>query len=399
MFPKKIIHKNFMASFLGERTLAPFYEKAHNSIENKTIYNEPVKDETAIDENLYIIEDVPDYLNLSHSKEHSHISIKKVTLYEGYLIDFTKFSGLEDYLKTHFGKSSRSKLRRYINRLELCFPITYKMYFGEISREHYDFIFNRFKQMLNRRFAQKEEYNYELEYWDEFESLTYDLIIEKKASLFVIYNQEEPINICMNMIYDKILFSNVSCYDIDYSAFNLGSIDMLKHIEWSFDNRMVAMDLLKGYFYYKQRWINHRYKYQYHYIYNKRNHITRVEANAKRLKKGGYFYLLNLLKRFNIHFWYRYLVKIKYRLFSKPSNSLKVHKKPSFEHGLVEPYDENNVVDLESKQFSFIKKAVFDFLYSNHEAFKDVKVIRLKEQPSEFLIRGKYYSQYIGFTR
>ncbi|UII76135.1 GNAT family N-acetyltransferase [Flagellimonas sp. HMM57] len=392
MFPKKTVVKNFMASFLGERTVSPFYEKVFNTFNKELIYNYPV---TTKADTLFIIEDVPDYLQVELPETFNDLKLKKVSLYDGYLIDFTKYKNLDEYLNQHFGKTSRSKLRRYVNRLELCFEVTYKMYYGHIDKKSYDFLFQEFKYMLNRRFDQKQECNYELQHWDEFHELTYELILEKKASLFVIYNGEKPINICMNMVYDKILFSNVSCYDIDYSAFNLGTIDMLKHIEWCYDNGFEVMDLLKGYLYYKKRWINHCYKYQFHYIYLSRDKLATVIATVKRLKTGTYFTILNFLKKWNVHIWYRNLLKYKYRK-TKVNKNQKVFKIQTHEPSEnCSNLSNKTKINLEADGFSYLRKVVFDFLYSKHESYRDTKVFRFNKNTNEFLIKGKNHCQLI----
>ena len=130
------------------------------------------------------------------------------------------------YLKKikHFGFSSagiiideKSKLKKTIQRLEESFDISYKYYYGEITPEKCDFLLNILHEMLKKRFNQKQIENNYILFWEEYIKDIYTLINKKKASLFVAYDKNKPINISLNYhISDTIMHSEINAFDIDY---------------------------------------------------------------------------------------------------------------------------------------------------------------------------------------
>ncbi|MEM8937775.1 MAG: GNAT family N-acetyltransferase [Bacteroidota bacterium] len=383
-----------MAEFLGERTVSPFYKEIR--YKGKLLLEEPLPPQNALTDKAFVIADFPDYLE-AKKPDVKGITLKKIQLYKGFLIDFSHYISLEGYLKNHFGKSSRSKLRRYLRRLDYCLEPRYKMYYGHIDKEEYDFLFAEFKSMLNRRFAQKKERNYELQYWEEFEELTYPLIMNKKASLFVIYIGKKPINICMNMVYDKILFSNVSCYDIDYSAFNLGTIDMFKHIEWCFENKIEAMDVLKGYYYYKKRWINTIYNYEYHFVYDSKKVLNRFRVLQKSYRKSFYFKTLEKLKKIKLDVVYRKIKTLVYLSSHKNKNNTISFTVEELTKEEWSNFGKLPKVDPSEYQINNLLKPINDFLYTKHERFKEIQVFKDDKKPNTYLVSGKSHFLKIQF--
>ncbi|MEO0902035.1 MAG: GNAT family N-acetyltransferase [Bacteroidota bacterium] len=375
-----------MAEFLGERTVFPFYKEIR--YKRRLLLDEPLPSQDTLKNTTFIIEDFPDYLETKQPNVEG-IRLKRIQLYKGFLIDFSHYTGLEIYLKNHFGKSSRSKLRRYLRRLDHCLEPRFEMYFGHIDKEEYDFLFKEFKKMLNRRFTQKKERNYELQYWEEFEELTYPLIMDKKASLFVIYVGKKPINICMNMVFDKILFSNVSCYDIDYSAFNLGTIDMFKHIEWCFENNMEAMDVLKGYYYYKKRWINTIYNYEYHFIYDSKNLLTRLRVFQKSFRTNFYFKTLGKLKKIKLDVVYRKIKTLAYLSSQNRKNNTISFTTEELAKEEWSNLSELLRVDSNEYQVHNLLEPINDFLYTKHERLNEIQVFRDDKKPNTYLVFGK----------
>ncbi len=67
--------------------------------------------------------------------------------------------------------------------------------------------------------------------------MAYPLILEKKASLFVIYNKETPMAITYNYHTEDTLIDAITVFDIDYSKFNIGYVNNLKLLNWCFDKR------------------------------------------------------------------------------------------------------------------------------------------------------------------
>jgi hypothetical protein len=104
-------------------------------------------------------------------------------------------------------------------------------------------LFRSLKVMLERRFDQKKVVNGNIDKLQEYEAAVYPLLLKKKAFIFVIYDGDKPIDIAFNFLFQNTVYSYTSGFDIDYSKFNLGMIDMIKHLEWCFENGYKQMDL------------------------------------------------------------------------------------------------------------------------------------------------------------
>ena len=129
----------------------------------------------------------------------------------------------------------------------MCFDIKYKMFWGDISKEEYDYVFNHFKQLLTKRFLDKQTVNNNLnsDEWDFYYDVAYPMILEKKASLFVIYHDAKPIGVTLNYLSEEILFDAITVFDIDYAKFHLGSINIMKLIEWCLERNFMALDFFQ----------------------------------------------------------------------------------------------------------------------------------------------------------
>lgn len=113
---------------------------------DEVIFNNLNNSESKVD--VLIIEDLRRYLKIGRTKKPKYIKSFLVKHYLEFLIDFNGVKDLSDYLNQRFGKSSRYKLRSEQRELEYCFNISYKMYFGEMSQEADDFIFEEFYKLL-----------------------------------------------------------------------------------------------------------------------------------------------------------------------------------------------------------------------------------------------------------
>lgn len=380
---------HFFELFLAKRNLEPFYTKIINSFSEKTIYDRSIPQKNYLSKKTIIIKDVPDYLEVEIPNENNSLKIKKVSTYEGFAINIQAYSNINEYLSENFGKASRSKLRRYQNRLENCFNISYKTYYGEISQDEFSFLFNELRRMLEKRFTQKKEDNYELQNWEKYQNLIFPLINDKKASVFVIYDGPKPIDICVNLIYDKLIYSSLSSYDINYAAFSMGSIDMIKLIEWSIENKFETIDLLKGYYYYKQKWINKIYGYQNHFIYDSSSLRCVFHANFKAISSKYFYILFHLLKRWKFHELYHNYKKKIYKPnlpeidLNQPISLSPIQDNEILsEHELIE-------IKLDNSKYDYLKKALYDFLYSSHESVNTVKILEHKKKQNSFIFKGK----------
>lgn len=226
---------------------------------------------TNLKNKIFLIYDVPEYFNIETNCTQKNLKVIKVKQYSGVLTDFKKYSDFNDYLLSTFSKKSRYKFKSYEKNLEKNFQISYSNYFGAILKEDYNIVFEEFYNLLKKRFEEKHETNNNLnpEEWNFYFDSTYQLILEKKASLFVIYSDSKPIAISLNYFSENIIFFAMTVFDIDYYAFNIGKVHLMKLYEWCFNEKNIKIfDLSKGDYDYKKRWGNLSYNFEYHIYYD-----------------------------------------------------------------------------------------------------------------------------------
>lgn len=205
---------------------------------------------------LLYINNVPDYINLKLKPGYKS---KTIPLTHGFMADISGYKDISDFLKDNLKPRLRTAVKSSIKRLELSFNITYRVFYGEISQEEYDSLVNNLYHFILRRFDELKEENARINEWERFHQLFLPLIRQKKASLFVIYNDGKPINISLNYHYDKIFFYAIPGFDIDYSKFGLGHIMLYKQIEWCFQNNYKHFDMSMGDLDYKRQWCTNDY--------------------------------------------------------------------------------------------------------------------------------------------
>ena len=218
--------------------------------------------------------------------------------------------------------------------------------------------------------------------WGFYKDVAYPLILEKKASLFVVYDEEQPIAITYSYHSDGTILDAITVFDIDYKKFNLGYVNNLKLIEWCLANNIKTLDFSKGYFHYKKRLGNLEYNFEYHIFYDSKS----ICASLIALFLIKYFELKQVLrdkkvneKLHRITFWMR-----------NKSNKNKSRLQYEFfniEQGFKK--EELTEVDLKSKNNDFLKPIIFDFLYLNNESFKNLKIHRVINDNTLFIIQIK----------
>ena len=78
----------------------------------------------------------------------------------------------------------------------------------------------------------------------------------------VIRGEETKLLGCELNFSEDTLFDAITVFDIDYSKFHLGSITIMKLIEWCIENEIKILDFSKGYFEYKRRWCTKIYDFE-----------------------------------------------------------------------------------------------------------------------------------------
>lgn len=307
----------------------------------------------------------------------------------GYSIDLRGCNTVDDYLEKQFNSKYRSIIRRYVSRLEACFDTEYKLYQEEISEEYYLSLMHALKTMIDRRFVQRNESHKEQNIWDDILNNSYSLIQKKKASLFVIYADREPIEISLNYHFNGVLFSSISSYDIDYAKFGLGHVEIYQQLKWCLDNGYQLFEMGVGGMDYKRRWSNNIYQFEHLVIFKNRwpqTAIANLEIGKIRVRE----YLKS--KKVN-----ELLVRGKNRIAApkkvSPENEGPTIKKVDIES----PSGDWNDVDRTSEEYLNLRGHVFDFLYSNVEQKKDIVVLRSGVNRSQYMIKGKKNAQELQF--
>jgi hypothetical protein len=379
---------NFVTELFAKRQLPAYFSTITNTLCDEVIFNNLNISESKVD--VMIVEDLPRYLKIGRTKKPKYIKSFLVKHYPGFLIDFNGVKDLSDYLNQRFGKSSRYKLRREQRKLEHCFNISYKMYFGEMSQETYDFIFEEFYKLLAVRSIEKGiENNVNFKYKAQYYERVHQMILNKDASFFVIYNGKKPIDVCLNFHVENTLFQYIRTYDIAYSKFNTGYTDLMKQIEWCIENKVKSISFSKGDFYWKRRWCNTVYDYDYEVFYNVRSIKAILAVNRFRLIKSS----IQLLREMNVIKMYHYF-KDKRRLANRPEPTSKIE--------LLEPnynFDSSEMakIDLYTKQYDEYRRLVFEFLYQSDEREKDISAYAIKNETNFFLVKGKKNNAKISF--
>jgi hypothetical protein len=331
-------------------------------------------------DSIYTFELVPDYLNI---KTNERLIEKKVFQKHGYGINLNNCKSANEYLQNHCRTNFRGNIRRSLKKIESCFNINYKMFFGNISHEDYTFLMSKFHEMLSKRFQQRNDKNLILENWEFYETNAFNLINKKEASLFVIYNEKEPIACSLNFHYKNIFYFAIPTFNIDYYKFAPGNIVIYKNIDWCIINNYSFFDMGYGGFENKLNWCNTTYLFE--------NHILFKSLNAL-----GYIYTIMLKYKYKL---FNYLIDKNINgLVRNLTNFVKKRKpyKPlSYELITVnDDYDLKNmnlldVIDFNTKKFEFLNKPIYDYLYKNCENIKNITVYKFNNEQNTFLISGK----------
>ncbi|WP_299554799.1 GNAT family N-acetyltransferase [Seonamhaeicola sp.] len=332
---------------------------------------------------VFLILDVASYFDVPRINWSTPLRQKRIKQYPGYLINLKNYEDFSSYLSSTFSKKSIQKFNRYRRRLEQCFDITYKIYHGEIDKANYDFIFDSFKNLLVKRFDDKRITNNNLnpEEWNFYKDVAYPLILEKKASLFVVYNGETPIAVRLNYYSDTVIFDAITVFDIDYDKFHLGKISLYNMLVWAFDTDYSIFDFSKGYFDYKESWSDTKYDFEYHIVYNSKSLIANLIANGV----SSLYKLKQYLREKAIN-------KKMHRLTFILKKTPKKQKFSRFKAS--ENNEEFNInvlseINISDQHYAFIKKYVYDFLYLKSEHYKNLKIYKLPDSKNRsFLVKG-----------
>ncbi|SHF79367.1 Acetyltransferase (GNAT) domain-containing protein [Arenibacter palladensis] len=368
---------------------AVFYERKTECslVNNVYLKNSPEKSiyaqgstENNFKSGIRIVDDVPPYVNIEFQEKYDSYQILNSSVLDFY-VNLEGYSDVQEYLKSQMGAKSRSRLRGLVNRLEKCFDITYKIYFGEITKEEYELLFEYLKKFIEERFSQRGDKHQAMEEWNLYKERTFEMILKKEASLYVIYNENRPIDICLNYHIASVYVNKIRSYDIDYSKFRLGYIDIIKQLEWCLENNYAIFDLMRGDLRYKREFCNNIINFD-RYILYKRNSLSG--------KLMAYLKTKELVLRPKLKF-----VKTAFRKVLKKKES-DVNSEPNepTETIIINlsefPKDiEVELIDINQKEYALLRKGVYDYQYSTSEHSKGIQIFKIKDVPNSYIIKGQ----------
>ena len=164
---------NFTFDFFAKSIIYRYYNNVHNKTTSEDYYNKDNNDFMSLND-VTIVRNVPPYFD---ARLKTFFNSFKIYYRDGFLANLKGYLDIEAYMKVQFKPKSRSRMRGRLRRLETCFPIQYKMYFGEISRADYDFLFKKLREMIERRFFQRGSTHQSIEHWDYLKNNVFDLIL------------------------------------------------------------------------------------------------------------------------------------------------------------------------------------------------------------------------------
>lgn len=390
--PEKL---DVLSTCLERNMPLPIYSKLENTLTGASLKNK--NDHSKYNSSIYCIYDFPDYLK--GYIDQGSWKAKSINTYEGSLILLKNYKNTGDYLKRKFSKDRLSKFRTYQQRLEISFNINYKTYFGNIDKKEYQLLFAEFREMTKKRFLEKKIQNHDLTRWQIYEDIAYPLINSRDAVLFVIFSDHKPISICLNFIKGKTIYGYLRTYDVDYSKFYLGYTDFIKQLNWCYENNLEVFDLLKGIYPYKLKIVDKQYYFQKHILYDSSSLLASIYAKLIIFQTIIFNILLVALKKIKINKLYYWLINYSYRVRKlKAGNSY--FSDLHFKKEIVEmPSEQLVMVDLNKPPFDFLKREVYNFLYSNKESLNNVQVFKLDNEPESFIIKGKNKIEKINLIR
>ena len=382
---KIFIKKSFYLPFFENGEIPNVYKSLSLSFNKKDI--PLLKKKTVSLNKIHCVHFFPSYIN---SEIHNSLICRKKHQTFGFAINLNGYTSAEQYLKSQFSKRSQKTFKRSLNRLEFCLNISYKTFYGHIVEEDYSFLMKSLYQMIEKRFQRLGKKHAQLENWKYYLNLFFPLINSKKASIFVVYNNKEPIAISLNYHYDSILFSYITSHKTDYSKFSLGNIENYKQIEWCVANNIQLFDTGYGDYQYKRKWSNFIYSFESHVISTQKNKLAIIYSVLLEYK----FKFKNYLISKNIDI-----------IYNKIKNNLKGENKQKKE--TLEYYTEivqdkinyklKNVILDKNEDLSFLNEPLYNFLYTYKEHINNISVYAIVNNQKTFIFKGKASTVKITF--
>ena len=290
----------------------PLYINVGKNITNGISYKLFEEDgEKSYANKVFLIYDVPTYFDLQTPVSGSRLKINKVNQYKGVLANLSEFKDLNEYLSKGFKSKGRNFLKRKIKKKQLLedqFNISYSVLYGEVSDDQFQTIAHFLRKMISKRFNSLKRQNSIIDSWDYYYELIISMVKSKNAVVVTVEKDNIPIGATFNFLYKDKLLNAITTFDTDYLPFNIGHINIIKALEWCFENNVPIYDFSKGICDYKKKWKSNEYDFQYHVLYDSNS----VIASAIAAIISSYFKLKQQLRDLGINLLYskiNFLVK------------------------------------------------------------------------------------------
>ncbi|WP_421804051.1 GNAT family N-acetyltransferase [Flagellimonas sp.] len=277
----KMVNYNFALDLFEKGKVPPTYTSINNERIGESYNNQGFTTTNTLFDDITEVKCIPDFLTPLPHSDLKHLKILKIKRIQGFYIDLSKYSSIADFLNDHFSSKQRARLRSQLRRLENCFDIDYKVYFGQIDKSHYDYLFDTLEIFIEKRFKQRGEAFDPTVNLADVRERCYSMINDKRASLHVLYNGVVPIDICLNYHFQDVLNHSIRSYDIDYAKFGLGNTDIIQQLEWCLENGFQIFDFMWGDPPYKHFWSNKIYLYEHHIFYHSKSIIKQFLVACK----------------------------------------------------------------------------------------------------------------------
>ena len=377
----------FLRSLLAEEKFPDVIERVLDSRNGLPLYEKPSAKPLLIENRSFVLQDVPGYVDLILDQHQKKFSTHTIITQHTHVIELERYLDGNQYMEQHFGPKTRSSLRRYKKRLGECFDIRYEVFQGSIDKKWYNEIFEQLRTLMIRRFKEKNEENYELPHLDEIKADLYPMLLQNRATLFVIYANGEPVSIRINMMKDKLAFYILSAYNPDYDVFRLGKLDMWQNVSWFINQGYTTYDLLKGYAYIKEKWADRTYA----------NNLVFVNEASNLWDRLKFFVRLT-----SVRFRHTMVKKLKYMGLDKIIHRIKRRKinhldkanyvvLPLKETEAIKTIHKNALINL--KENKSLIAPIIELAYKHRSRFDQIQVFLKNGKSKEYYIhiKDRYY--------
>lgn len=378
-------------SFIKSRFL-PLYINVGKNITNGMSYKfNGLKDHLDYKNKVFLIYDVPTYFDLNAPEQDSKFKIKHINQYKGVLADISDYQSLDDLLQHNFKSKNRYNLKKKLKHLETCFNLSYSTYYGDISDKEYQHIAERLKALIAKRFNSLKKHNMVISSWDYYLDLMRPMIINKKAVLVTVNIDNNPVGMSFNFLSDNVLFYAITTFDTDYLNFNIGHTTIMQIFKWCFENNISILDFSKGETEYKNRWMNRKYYFQCHILYDSGSVFPTIIAHIL----SGYFKFKQHLRDKNVN-----------TLFAKLKFLLKRSKKDitSQSNYTIIPLPKNEPlkysetpINLNDAKYATLRPVILKNLSKNPEPVSNLKIYADNKFDHTFIVKCNKQSYKIVF--